>query len=278
MKGKITMIIPKRLIFVLLITLACTSFGNLELLGDLPNSLKEVSAAERIPQSDLIWVIEDSGNDNVLFGITQKGDIKKGIEITNAQNKDWEELTSDKYGNIYIGDFGNNNKKRSSFKIYKVKQQDLNKKQATAEVISFRLQFIEEPHDFEAFFLHENNFYLVTKENKGFTLFTLPNTIGQHEAKFVQHFQLEGKDTKITAADISENGETVVLLNHKRVWKFSNYKLPKFFDGNLEKLSFKHNSQKEGVCFLNDSTLIITDERSGHDGGNVYGFSLNNHD
>ena len=50
------------------------------------------------------------------------------------------------------------------------------------------------------------------------------------------------------------------------------------FDGNLEKLSFKHNSQKEGVCFMNDSTLIITDERSGHDGGNIYGFSLNNHD
>ena len=135
------MIIPKRLILVLLITLTCTSFGNLELLGDLPNSLKEVSAVEHAPKSDLLWVIEDSGNDNVLFGLSQKGKIKKAIEITNAKNKDWEELTTDKNGNIYIGDFGNNNKKRTSFKIYKINHLDLDKNETISEVITFKLPF-----------------------------------------------------------------------------------------------------------------------------------------
>jgi hypothetical protein len=270
------MILPKRLIFVFLITLACASFGNLKLLGDLPNSLKEVSATEVIPQSDLIWVIEDSGNENVLYGLTQNGDIKKSIEILNSYNEDWEDLTSDKYGNLYIGDFGNNNKKRTSFKIYKINNQDLNKKHAIPGMIEFTLPFIDGPKDFEAFFQNGNLFYLITKESKEFSLFTVPNTIGKHQATFIEKFELDGKDVRVTSGDITEDGNTVVLLNHKRVWKFTHYNLPEFFSGEREKLSFKHNSQKEGVCFKNDSTLFITDERNGSEGGNIYGFSLNN--
>ena len=35
-------------------------------------------------------------------------------------------------------------------------------------------------------------------------------------------------------------------------------------------LEFNHDSQKEGVCFKNDSTLYITDEKSHGKGGNLY--------
>ena len=40
--------------------------------------------------------------------------------FTNALNIDWEDLTSDSIGNIYIGDFGDNKKERKTYVIYKV--------------------------------------------------------------------------------------------------------------------------------------------------------------
>ncbi len=270
------MLIAKRLLFVLVIILACTSFGKLEFLGDLPNSLKEVSANEFIPQSDLIWVIEDSGNENILFGLDENGDIEKSIKLINAYNEDWEDLTSDNHGNLYVGDFGNNDKKRDVYRIYKIHNKDLNKNSVKTKLIEFTLPFIDGRKDFEAFFQYNNIFYLLTKEYKELSLFTVPNTIGKHEAKFIQKFELEGKDTRVTSADISEDGKTIILLNHKRIWQLSNYEAPHFFSGKIKKISFKHNSQKEGVCFKNDSTLVITDERHGSEGGNIYGFNLNN--
>jgi len=86
--------------------------GQLQFLGDINNSLREVSAAESILQSNLIWTIQDSGNDSELLGLNDKGEIIKTITIDNVSNIDWEDLTSDQDGNLYIGDFGNNNKKR----------------------------------------------------------------------------------------------------------------------------------------------------------------------
>ncbi|WP_411893371.1 hypothetical protein [Winogradskyella sp. A2] len=268
------MIIPKRLIFILLITIACTSFGNLLVIGDISNSLKEVSATEIIPNSELIWVIEDSGNDNVLYGLKPTGEISKSIELKSSNNLDWEDITADQYGNIYIGDFGNNNKNRTIFQIYKVYNKDLINDTAETHLIEFSLPFINQPKDFEAFFIHQNVFYLISKENKGFSVFTVPNAVGNHTANFISKFELDGKDTRVTSSDISSDGKSVVLLNHKRIWKYSNYEGTDFFSGNKEKLTFKHNSQKEGVCFKNDSTLIITDERHGSTGGNIYSYTI----
>ena len=35
-------------------------------------------------------------------------------------------------------------------------------------------------------------------------------------------------------------------------------------------LEFNHTSQKEGVCFKDENTLYITDEKARGEGGNLY--------
>lgn len=245
------------------------------MLGDINNSLEEASAAEIIPQSDLIWTIQDSGNDAALFGLDTKGNIIRAITITNASNIDWEDLTSDALGNIYIGDFGNNNEKRKYFRILKVKQQDLNKTSTEVETIEFTLPKKQDSKDFEAFFYHNDSFYIISKETKKFIVLKVPNKVGRHKAVVRSDFNLNGKDNKITSADISDDGKTIVLLNHDKLWKLSNFEGDDFFSGNVIEKAFEHNSQKEGICFKNDSTVIITDERNGSEGGNIYSFDIN---
>ncbi len=269
------MIYLKRLIFLLLIVTSCGSHGRLTFEGDITNSLTEVSATEVCMSSDIVWTIQDAGNSNNLFGLNEKGHIIRNIDISNTKNIDWEDLTSDSECNIYIGDFGNNNKKRETFRILKVRHDDLVKTDAIAEVIEFTLPKKVESKDFEAFFLFKNSFYLISKENKKFSVFIVPNTIGKHQAKFRSSYNLEGKNNKITSADISNDCKTIVLLNHDKLWKISNYLNDDFFSGDIEKLSFKHDTQKEGICFKTNSKVLLTDERNGSIGGNIYSFEIN---
>lgn len=269
------MIHLKRLIVILVITVSCQSAGQLKIEGSINNSIKEASAAETIPQSNLIWTIEDSGNDNKLYGLDTSGKIVKQIAITNASNIDWEDLTSDKEGNIYIGDFGNNNEKRELFRILKIDNKDLDKKTARAQIIDFTLPKKKYSKDFEAFFLHNNSFYIFSKETKKFITLKVPNLPGKHEATLRSDYNLDGKNNKITSADISDDGKTIVLLNHDKLWKLSGFSDDDFFSGNIEELQFDNNTQKEGICFKNNSEVYMTDERNGGEGGNIYSFKLN---
>lgn len=263
----------QKFLLISFLFLSCNT-GKLTVIADIPKSLKEASACEIMPHSDLIWVIEDAGNKNHIYGLNEKGSITKDIAISNAKNIDWEDLTSDDEGNLYIGDFGNNSRKRENFTIYKVSKPEDATSEINAEAINFKLPKGKNPEDFESFFLYHNSFYVFSKESKNFVMLKVPNTIGDHTATLAKEFNLEGKNNHITSADISKDGKTVVLLNHDKVWKLTDYESDDFFGGTIEVLDFGHNSQKEGVCFKTDALLYITDEREGNEGNNIYSFKL----
>lgn len=263
--------IPKLLLFSFAF-ISCGT-GKLKIVTKLPKSLKEASAIEKVMHSDLLWTIEDAGNSNNIYGLDLNGNIVKDIDISNSSNIDWEDLTSDNSGNLYIGDFGNNSKNRDDFTIYKVT--NLKDKKTKAERIHFVLPKKMKPKDFEAFFLLNNYFYIFSKENKSTVLIRVPNIVGKHTAELVTKFKLKGKHLRITSAAISNDGKTVILLNHDKLWKISDFKSNNFFKGTIEALNFDHTSQKEGVCFKNKNTVYITDEKNKNEGGNLYEFELN---
>src|SRR5688572_14400416 len=88
--------------------LACQqqSENDLKTLYSLPKKLKEVSGITYFPESKLVYTLEDRGNKNAIYAMDTNGKLTKTITIANAVNVDWEDITKDKSGNIYIGDFG----------------------------------------------------------------------------------------------------------------------------------------------------------------------------
>ena len=124
------------LFFSLLLLNSWQNFGQLVMISDLPKDLKEVSGTETTADSDLIWMLNDSGNKPKIYAVSPKGKIKEEIYV-KAKNNDWEDLTSDDDGNIYIGDFGNNQNKRKNLVILKVDKKYLDKKNAEVERIEF---------------------------------------------------------------------------------------------------------------------------------------------
>ncbi|WP_037348920.1 hypothetical protein [Sediminibacter sp. Hel_I_10] len=248
--------------------------GKLDNITDLPFGMKEASALEYTANDRLLWVIEDAGNPNTLFALDGKGQLSKTLEVEGAINTDWEDLASDSEGNVYIGDFGNNGKDREDFQIYKVERPGKEDKTCKAETIAFKLPEDMESMDFEAFFLFKNRFYIFSKDDKHGVMISVENNIGNQVAKEVIKFNLDGKHDKVTSADISANGKTVVLLNHEKVWKLTNFKSDAFFEGTVEVIGFDHDSQKEGIVFIRENEVLITDEQKGHEGGNLYRFEL----
>ena len=271
-----------------LLLCSCTNYGQLEVVADLPGSLHENSGIQLIQNSNLLWALNDSGNKNRIYGINTKGKIKKVITI-NAKNNDWEDLTSDPKGNLYIGDFGNNYSKRKNLAILKVAANDL-KNNKNADVERIRFYFPDQQKfppkkghlyfDTESFFFYNDHLYLFTRSRvKGdygkTSLYKIPATAGNHAAEFISdHASCKKLKCSVTSAAMSKDQLKVVLLSSESVLLLTEFEDDNFFNGKITQLPLDHKSQKEGVCFKDNNTLFITDERAHGKGGNLYKFKL----
>lgn len=273
------------------ILLACQENPqNLNVLYVLPKKLKEVSGIIYFPETKILWMLEDQGNPNVIYGMDSTSNIKKEITIENTKNIDWEDLTKDKDGNLYIGDFGNNENERKDLSIYKIDKKAL----ISALVVpTYKISFsypeqkdfppkkTEMFYDVEAFFEFKNNFYLFTKNrSKGFDgtafLYKIPNVPGFHQAVLMGEFKTcdTYQQCAITAAAINPDETKVALLTHDKIFLLENFQKDNFLKGTKTVLELNHFSQKESVSFSDNNTLFIADEKTKKTGGNVYTFII----
>lgn len=272
--------------------LACQqqSGSDLKTLYPLPKKLKEVSGITYFPETNLIYALEDSGNKNEIYAINSGGKLENTIAITNAENVDWEDITKDKEGNIYIGDFGNNDNERNDLCIYKIAKNELSKENTVSEYkISFSYpEQTEFPpkkkelfYDVEGFFEYQNYFYLFTKNrSKGFDgtafIYKILNAPGIQKAVRIGEFKTcdHYNHCVLTSATISPDGKKVALLSHDKIVLFEGFQRDLFHQGSQTEIKLNHFSQKEAIVFKDNTTLFIADEKTNKAGGKVYEFEL----
>ena len=67
-----------------------------------------------------LWTHNDSGNSNDIFRIdTASNTVYQTVNVSNATNMDWEDMTSSK-DYLFVGDMGNNNGNRQDLRIYRI--------------------------------------------------------------------------------------------------------------------------------------------------------------
>lgn len=280
-----------------LLAVACVSLlscenknetSELKQITDLPKTLKEISGVAF--SNNLIYSIEDSGNENEVTVLDTLGTITKTIVVNAVENIDWEDLTFDKKQNLYIGDFGNNDNDRKDLAIYKINQSDLQKESVDVaykvtfdypEQTDFPPKKKDLLYDVEGFFEYENHFYLITKNrSKGFDgtsyIYKVPNQAGHHKAQLIKKIITcsDYHNCAITSAAISPDGLKFVLLSHSKLWLFENYSKDDITNGKMTEFNLNHYSQKEAVCFKNNEELFIADEKVKKTGGNLFQVSL----
>ncbi|WP_299622806.1 hypothetical protein [uncultured Tenacibaculum sp.] len=278
------------LLVVLFLSFGCTNYGQLRKLARLPKLLNEVSGIEKIKGKDLFWMHNDGGNLNDIYLVDTLGNILRTVTI-KAKNKDWEDITSDDEGNLYLADFGNNQNTRHDLKILKINfNAIMNNNIVDVEKIKFKYP---EQHKFppkkkkrffdaESIFFAKGNLYIFTKsrvkDDYGKTsLYKIPAKKGKHEAQLLGTFDnCSRMRCWITSASISNDGKQVALLTSDSVLLFSDFDSDNFFNGKkLKEFDLGYVSQKEAIDFSDDNkTLFITDERNHGKGGNLYSFNL----
>ncbi|MEO1009742.1 MAG: hypothetical protein AAFX53_00460 [Bacteroidota bacterium] len=274
---------------LLFILNSCANYGQLTFLAKLPKQLEECSGIISVAQ-DAIWAIEDGGNPDKIHKLDLKGNLIKSLEVKNAKNQDWEDLARDKMGNVYIGDFGNNNSNRKDLIIYKLPDPE-SESGDKIDAQKIRFYYPEQEkfppkkakrfYDAEAFFYHKDWLYIITKNRANpfpgtARIYKVPAREGKHKGILVASFPTcaDWETCQITAADISPNGKTIVLLSYGTLWKITDFKMDDFSKGTKTVIDLGTRTQLESVCFKDNTTLFLADEERKNSGRNLYLFRL----
>lgn len=240
-----------------------------EKLFVVPSAIPEISGI--YIDKGKIWGINDSGNEPVLFAFDTTGTLTDSIFIEKTENKDWEELTVDKEGNIYICDFGNNLNAREDLRIFK-----WHPEKAWLGTLFFSYEDQEGfppikgkwNFDAEASFWYEDSLYIFSK-NRGddFTnLYTLGDAPGIYVAQ--QRGTLDLTDRMATAAALSPDQKTLAILAYEfkgqfksTLFIFRDFTPGNFCDGKMERIKLP-GRQFEAIDFWDNETLFLAAEKT----------------
>lgn len=271
---------------VLLTSLLPAQSMPLTAIAPMPAILEESSGLIRTGPNKL-WSHNDSGGEAKLYCFDTTGAVVRTLTISNASNVDWEEVTRDDSGNVYIGDFGNNSNNRTNLRIYKVGDPDQVVGDSTvAEIIDFSYpdQAAFPPpdsllkFDMEAMVAYGDSLYLFSKNRTspydGYTRrYRLPQAPGTYVATLVDSFYAgPGPQTSdwICGAALSPDKEHLLLVSYPKAWLFSCFEGADFFGGAVVELSYNF-TQKEAVAWRDNHVAYLTDELFGGVlGGDLY--------
>ncbi|RVT77422.1 T9SS C-terminal target domain-containing protein [Flavobacterium sufflavum] len=237
----------------------------------ISDSIPETSGL--IAFDSLLWTHNDD-HDTTLYGMDVSGKIRKKITLSNVINQDWEEITQDE-NYIYIGDFGNNYQgNRTNLHILKTNKSTIYDQNPKCDTITFvyenQTDFSPQASnatnfDCEAFLVYQDSIYLFTKEWKTqqTTIYSLPNSTGNHVAKVKASLNTEGL---VSGATFMPSQKTIVLCGYSKngkpfLYLLYDFKDSDFLSGNKRKINLKIPfHQIEGIATFDGIHYYLTNE------------------
>ncbi|MDB4161683.1 hypothetical protein N9772_04890 [Bacteroidia bacterium] len=232
----------------------------------------------------VVYLVNDGGNGPKLFRFDTAQMGYTTFDILNGSNADWEDLTTDKFNNLYIGDFGNNDNERKNLRIYKSPDPEtIFSNQIAVETIAFTYENqtnfppadSELNFDCEAMVWHQDSLYIFTKNRTdpydGWSyMYVLPDSPGSYVAKLRDSIQFTASDKRlgwITAADL--RGDSLLLLSSSKVNLGVGFGAKSLSEMIWESYDVGF-SQKEAVSFGAKSTDIFISDELNVIGNNLY--------
>lgn len=226
-------------------------------------------------QNGLLWAHNDTGDENRIFLLDDRAQVKATVYLENCTNRDWEDIaatTIDGKPYLYVGDIGDNIEQHPTKIIYRLPEPDPGLTGTVTvregiERITFR--YPDAQWNSEAMFIDHatKDIYLVTKREATAKLFRLPapqSTTDVITAEFIADLT----DTNITAADTSPDNTELLLKNYDQVlyWKRAKKETwPEVLKRPAKKLLYFPEPQGEAVAFAADKSgyFTLSEERLG---------------
>ncbi len=130
---------------------------------------------------DTFWTHNDSGNGNFIYALNNEGKVLGTWQVLGAKNTDWEDIATHKNKDgecfLYIGDIGNNSRKRSELTVFKVKEPTVTKRNksnkkspvSTEKAKAIKFSYPQLRRDAETLLIHPEteDLYILTKRFSG---------------------------------------------------------------------------------------------------------------
>ena len=222
---------------------------------------------------NVFWTHNDSGNENEIFALDDKGKNLGKWKVSGAKNTDWEDISIFKNSAgecfIYIGDIGNNKRNRAEMTIYRFKEpqtSDASRKIEAVETIKF--EYPDLRHDAETLLVHPKtgDIYLLSKRLSGASAvyklksdFSLEKT---NTLEKIADFSVPAiPNGFLTGGNISPDGKRVVISDYFAAYEIILPENAKNFDEiwtqkpNVIELGEREIG--EAVCYSADGNSIF---------------------
>jgi hypothetical protein len=235
-------------------------------LARLPTPIAESSGLARGDSAGLVWTHGDGGTLATLYQASLAGRLRSTLPLAPLVNHDWEELTRDPAGRFYIGDFGNNRNDRRDLVIYRLTP-GVGRPQVDTIAFRYPDQTAFPPlparrhFDCEAMVFYNDSLHLFTKDRSRAhctRYYVVPARPGRHVAVLRDSLRLR---TLVTGAALRPDGRQVALLGYGGLFLFDGPPSARLFQQAKAYRRLPATGQAEGVVFLNDKNLLLSNER-----------------
>jgi len=180
-------------------------------------------------QAGILYTIVDKGGPAIVFALNEAGDKVADLNLDGIENTDFEDIATtviDGESFILVSDTGNNDHDRDPLNIFKFKEpetaEDMTVPQDSIE--QFEVRYEGFSYDCEALAVDEStgDWFMFTKDRENSISevyrYPFPQSVDNNP------FTLEHVATLplfwITGADISPDGQTLVLTNKEEAYKY----------------------------------------------------------
>ena len=240
-------------------------------VASLPKQLEEISGLAFIDDSTLV-AHNDSGDSAQIYLLSTKASLIKSIKLTAAKNVDFEDITSDGKGNLFLADIGNNNNNRKNLTIYKIASAGLRLKSSVScskilftypEQKAFPPAKNQLYYDAECIAYYKDSIYIFTKcRTEPFDgickVYSLPTKPGTYKAKLSYSLKIGKRDWYRDAITGGEfHGNLLYLLTYNRIIKYKVENRKAIF----QKQYGLGITQKEALAVSKKGLIYIADEK-----------------
>lgn len=204
-------------------------------LGQVDPAVEESSGLARSEaHPGVFWTHGDSGGGAELFAISTNGRLLGRVAVRGAKAVDWEAITADGQGHLWIGDHGNNDNDRRDLTLYRVPEPKPGDAEVTVDQV-VRFSMPEQTDwpmkgrknfDLESLFFADGTAWVLTKHRSDLdtVLYRFPTLEGEVVLERISKFTLGGDPDnfggKATSADLSADGRYLAVLSYHAVFVF----------------------------------------------------------
>ncbi len=230
---------------------------------------------------DVFWTHNDSGDAAFIYAINARGEKLGTWKVSGAKNKDWEDIATFKNEKgecfLYIGDIGNNERLKSEFTVYRVKEPKVSDADKTssrknpvktelAEAIKF--DYPDMRRDAETLLVHpqSGDVYVLSKSlSSASIVYKLPKNYDLNKTnrlEKVADFTVPAfPNGFLTGGEISPDGKRVIVCDYFAAYEIVLPEKAKSFDEIWREkpliVELGERAQGEAVCYSVDGKSIF---------------------